>query len=500
MKTQIQLAVITLFVSMTCFAQPQRPSFPEPDNIFLSRDFWGSNPTPEIIDAKIKAGNDPAEANGANFDGVTLAINSNAPYESILHMISKPGNDVNKPTHDGRTYIFWAGYKGNAKLVEYLIKNGAKTDVRDDHDYTPLNFAANAGNTNLKVYDLLIANGANLKEDVNHDGANALLIAISKDKDFKLTEYFESKGLSIDSKDMHGNGAFNYVARTGNIDLMNTLIKKGVKGNNQAFLFASQGGRGTSNGLEVYNYLESVGLSPKVTNEDGQTPLHIIAARSKDTEILNYLLEKGLNANAEDNDGNTAFLSAASRNDLSILKALLKETKDINHANKKGETALLLAIRSNKPEVVEFLLDNGADLEVTDAAGNNATYALVSGLSPRSKDDFNKKLDLLKSKGLDIAAPQKSGNTLYHLAVEKNSTDLLNIAAKTKADVNAKNSDGNTALHIAAMKAKDQDILKFLLDKGAKKDAKTDFEETAYDLASENELLKKNNISIEFLK
>ena len=67
-------------------------------------------------------------------------------------------------------------------------------------------------------------------------------------------------------------------------------------------------------------------------------------------------------------------------------------------------------------------------------------------------------------------------------------------------DVNAKNKEGITALQISAMKAKDDKIIKYLLGIGADKTIKTDFDETVYDLASENELLKKQNVNISFLK
>jgi len=50
------------------------------------------------------------------------------------------------------------------------------------------------------------------------------------------------------------------------------------------------------------------------------------------------------------------------------------------------------------------------------------------------------------------------------------------------------------------MVAKDDSILKYLVSLGAKKDINTEFDESAYALAKENESLTKNNVSVEFLK
>lgn len=491
MKIVKQLIVTcTLMFGSLLFAQ---------DNVFLKRDFWDTEPNVETIKAKIKEGNNPSEANSNNFDGVVYAILQNAPTKSIVYLMSQKGNEINKLTHDGRTYIFWAAYKGNADIIKYLLANGAKTDLTDDKGNTIITFAAGAGQQNTKVYDLLIEADKTLVSKTNPDGANALLLAAPKDEDFKLINYFKSKGLSLKSTDSNGNGIFNYVARTGNFKLLKELEGMGLNGNDKAFIFTAYGSRGHVNNVEAYKFLKEVGLNPNVADKDGVTPLHIVASRSDDKEVFNFLLENGLDANTEDAAGNTAFINAASRNNLEAVKLLASAVKDINKSNKKGETALALAVKNNTKDVVSFLIEEGSDLKFKDQNGNNIVYYLLEGYSTRNETKFIEKLKLLTENDVDFSTPQKNGNTLFHLATEKQSLRLLELAAKEDIDINAKNNEGNTALHIAAMKARDDKILKFLIAQGADVKATTGFEESVYDLASENELLKKNKIDINFL-
>jgi hypothetical protein len=50
------------------------------------------------------------------------------------------------------------------------------------------------------------------------------------------------------------------------------------------------------------------------------------------------------------------------------------------------------------------------------------------------------------------------------------------------------------------MKATDPSLLDFLLKKGADRSILTDFEESAYDLARENEILNQKGVKLDFLK
>jgi len=499
MKTVKQIALTALlFVSFTSIAQQK--------NELLNRKFWKNNPDVATIKQKITEGNDPAEMDSNSFDATTLAITSKADTEVVKYLLSLEGNAVDKKTHDSRIYLHWAAYAGDAELVQFLLDNGASVTALDSHRYTPLAFGANAGLTNPEIYEAFEAKGVNLVGEKNEHGANVLLLAAPSLKTEKELNFFLDKGLALDSKDEDGNGIFNYASKKGNIDFLNLLIKKGVdykslndNGGN-AFMFASQGGRGFSNDLSVYTYLKGLGLEPNIVEKNGSTPLHRLAFGTKDAAIIELFLNAGADVNQADEKGNTPFLNAAARNQLSMVQLLANNVKDINAANKSGETALMLAAHSNKADVIEFLISKGADINAQDTAGNTAAYFLADSYNKRNAKAFDAKLALLKSKGLKFNSVQGEGNTLYHVAAKKNNLELLKKVSDFNIDVNAKNDEGLTALHVAAMKAENDKLLKFLLAKGADAKSTTDFEETVYDLASENELLQKENTSLNFLK
>lgn len=474
-------------------------------NALLDRDFWKQSPSLAQVKASIEAGNDPAELNRFAFDPVVYAVLENAPMDVLKLLLEQEGNEVNKITHDGRTFIFWAAYKDNLPLMQHLLDAGAHTDIIDDHGYSILNFSAVTGQKNPKLYDLMLSNGASLTEK-NTEGATALLLLLPHLKNEKIVAYFTEKGLSLSDKDNHGNGAFHYATKGGNVEMLQWLIDQGVdhqyvndEGGN-AMLFASMGMRGHSNSVEVFQLLESKGIEANIVTKSGETPLLLYAADGEDPRVFKFLRSKGANPDLPNEDGNTALMLAAAYNNAAAVKLLLATSKKINTTNKQGQTALMLAVQHNTTEVVQMLLESSADPVVCDHEHNNLMHYLVKSHTRKTTVAFEEKRALLNQQGLSLTTAQGNGNNLYHLAAVLNNMELLRGASEMGLNINAKNKEGMTPLHIAAMKAQNDVVLKFLMRHGADESLLTAFDESAHDLALENEVLGQLKTDLKFLE
>ncbi len=100
-----------------------------------------------------------------------------------------------------------------------------------------------------------------------------------------------------------------------------------------------------------------------------------------------------------------------------------------------------------------------------------------------SKGELSKAKDFI-SKGADVNIKNKDGKTPLHIAVENNYEDIVKLLLQKNADVNAKDNNGNTPLHIAVEKG-NYFVIKELLKAGADKNIKNNEGKTALDIAKE---------------
>ncbi|MBB4802126.1 ankyrin repeat protein [Flavobacterium nitrogenifigens] len=479
----------------------------------LDREFWKASPDLTAVKAELNGYNFADAKNGD--DPLSLAIGNDASIEVVKYLADQPGIDFQRNIREGRTYLHAAAAKPNAEAVDYLLQKGADMNFLCHHDQTALTFAGFSGTVNLAVIKAFEKHGLDLKKTYPaKNDANILLLAVGADANFEITDYLMSKGISIQSVDSKGNNAFDYAVKYGNVSVLKKLVEKGVKYSDQDLLFAAQGAFRKANKIDVFKYLvEDLKIKPDVTSASGENVLHYIAAKNNQDDIIAYFISKGVNINQENKEGNTPFMNAAGGKSFEIVGLMLPKVKNINAVNTKGESALTNAVKSGSPKSVDLLLSKGADAKIKDKQGNDLAYHLVESYRParggfgggnaeenKKQDDFGDKIKSLQKSGLNFNAPQKDGGTLYHVAIAKNDVELFKKLSPLKIDVNAKNKEGLTVLHRAAMVSRNDEILKYLISIGAKKEITSEFNETAYTLAKENDLLTKNNIGIDFLK
>ena len=204
----------------------------------------------------------------------------------------------------------------------------------------------------------------------------------------------------------------------------------------------------------------------------GQWPPLCQAVNVKNTAIAEYLIDHEANVNAPEDWGP---LQEAACNNIEMVKLLVARGADVNGG--LYQPTIHAGIRSGYREIVEFLIQHGADVNAKDEWGRGYTplqRAAITGCTEIIK--------LLLEAGADISAKDDRGQTALHLPLDMRnsnfnqywlSKDTIELLLNKGADVNLKDKAGRTPLHLAAESA-DVEIVKLLLEKGAKVDEKDD--------------------------
>jgi ankyrin repeat protein len=210
---------------------------------------------------------------------------------------------------------------------------------------------------------------------------------------------------------------------------------------------------------------------------DGTTALHW-AAHWNDLEIADLLLRAGADVRSVNRYGVSPLSEAASTGSGALIERLLKAGADPNTlATKQGETALMTASRVGNAGAVKVLLDHGAD---ADAREN---YRGQTALMWAAAEGHPEVIKLLIAHGADLnvrsfdrdtTAPKmeagtpsapiaRGGLTALHFAARQGQTASVLALLEARADINQKDSDGNTALVLAILNTH-YDLAQILID------------------------------------
>ncbi|XP_037633422.1 poly [ADP-ribose] polymerase tankyrase-1-like isoform X3 [Sebastes umbrosus] len=373
--------------------------------------------------------------------------------KDVVEHLLQTGANVHARDDGGLIPLHNACSFGHAEVVSLLLCQGADPNARDNWNYTPLHEAAIKGKIDVCI--VLLQHGAdpNIR---NTDGKSALDLADPSAKAVLTGEYKKDELLEA--------------ARSGNEEkLMALLTPLNVN------CHASDGRKSTSQKM----------LS---------TPLHLAAGYNR-VRIVQLLLQHGADVHAKDKGGLVPLHNACSYGHFEVTELLLKHGACVNAMDLWQFTPLHEAASKNRVEVCSLLLSHGADPTLLNCHSKSAVdMAPTPELKERLTYEFKGHSLLQAAREADMAKVKKTlaleiisfkhpqtNETALHCAVasphpkRKQVTELL---LRKGANINEKNKDFMTPLHVAAERAHN-DILEVLQKHGAKVNAVDTLGQTA---------------------
>lgn len=338
--------------------------------------------------------------------------------------------DPNQPV-EGRLPLCIAAKNGDKEIVKALLGHGAKINLRDEKDLTPLYIAAiyermdvmrvllenkddankievdlpsKEGHTplmcvaeigDLTIAGLLIASGANVNA-VNEYGVTPLIQAAGYPNPAMIAFLLEH-GAEIQRK-----------TRRGKTALMKTVVHD--KEENMKVLLAFQGeSKVTPEDIkECYqfakknNKLVALSVLSDLALKDKKLAS---AVKNKNFDEASRLINEGANINALDKVGNTPLMVAALDNEIEIARFLISKKADVNVQIKQNGmqwTALSVAARHAGWELCQLLIDAGAVVTDYDRGVNVIKVTMIGRALTNKNDDLKKRLKVLLLAGATV--------------------------------------------------------------------------------------------------
>ncbi|XP_048451367.1 poly [ADP-ribose] polymerase tankyrase-1 isoform X2 [Rhincodon typus] len=378
--------------------------------------------------------------------------------------------NVNAKDMAGRksTPLHFAAGFGRKDVVEHLLQNGANVHARDDGGLIPLHNACSFGHA--EVVSLLLCHGAdsNARDNWNYTPLHEAAIKGKIDVCIVLLQH----GADSNIRNTDGKTAQDLADPSAKAVLTGEYKK-------DELLEAARSG----NEEKLMALLTPLNVNCHASDGRKSTPLHLAAGYNR-VRIVQLLLQHGADVHAKDKGGLVPLHNACSYGHYEVTELLLKHGACVNAMDLWQFTPLHEAASKNRVEVCSLLLSHGADPTLVNCHGKSAMdMAPTPELKERLAYEFKGHSLLQAAKEADLTKVKKSlaleiinfkhpqtHETPLHCAVasqhpkRKQVTELL---LRKGANVNEKNKDFLTPLHVAAERAHN-DVVEVLHKHGAK--------------------------------
>lgn len=229
--------------------------------------------------------------------------------------------------------------------------------------------------------------------------------------------------------------------------------------------------------------MSNIGIDLNAALTDGNTPVYVLVSRDRsgsdfetdpDEQELADLMEffSLESMEALNNKGESAVHVAVRKKHYEALEAMIKKGVNVNITEDSpavaGTTPLHVACKCGFPRIVQMLMDAGADDTIKNVNEETPAHIAVKrDIFKEIKPEVSAEM-LRILKNTDI--PGMDGKTPLMLAQDRDSWGLTSVASPILigkgADVNRKDSDGNNAMMLDAKWSGHMDVLKAMLNAG----------------------------------
>lgn len=480
----------------------------------------------DMIKLLAKNGASPfvADKSGKSPADIVLEPGKNA---ELLKALCSEGN-IGATSDIGRTMFHYAAEALNVEAMQYLL-----TQIPANAGSGPLNLKDRSNRTALdlvfgKIKEKPAAAqlAAPLGTNPSFTAAAAIAeIIIQKGGETSLPEFswfvmLVLQGNYPAARFENGNTALHEAVRNDQYGFIEFLLQKSVMPNDR-----NSNGESPLHMAAARASYESARLllkagpdriSPSLKDRNGNTPLHIAVARDNSERIIDLLFEYAKEAdlaNLANYAGDTPLMTCLkSDRYLRYGEMLVQKGASVFARNAAGETPLSIAIAKGKDAVGSIILARNAN--TTDSEGNSV---LMSAVSLRAPAEI---LRLILTRGASVNAFNKAGDTALHFAVRGNLEEQGIVLIEADSDVflmnkaeenplflaltaqpkpidwffrpkviSARDMDGNGVVHHAAAKNLPEGI-KYLLEKGADLNVTNNYGETPLHSAAKNDAVQ----------